>query len=367
MKTQGNGAEVPSAGRRLVEEIVLFCRATFWLLASCMVVYVLLKSKSAGPALIDIGITLLFTISVIFVFVAVWPRYERSKKLIEMSIKDWISIKVEAKYFALLSAVISSALGIWLAHLESDSVRELSLRDKSNERQVLLEEKRLDAQERLFEGGQKPGYVTDDEWKLALGLRSYQEKDYDKTLSHFSSIKRIDRETDFVRWKFYESMARLRILEHHKFRQLHPIDLKTVREISAAFSELERRFPLDKHSEAILYWHAQLKYQFEGDIKGAQERFAKILATYKFGQWRQGSLFYSAEILARDDQVENLKHAEDLLRVLAERYPTALIRLVEEGVDYRVEEVVIDRLQKVRERIATIEAAPQPAVGSARQ
>lgn len=364
METQPSAPEQISPLRQRVGDIALFARTAFWLFASCLVVYALLNNEAAGSALVDIGVALLFTIAVVLVILAIWPRRELPKNLAEMSIKDWVAVKLETKYFALLVATIACGLGVWLAHVESESSKKIMLQKESNERQARFEARRLEAQERLVEGGHKPGYVTDDEWKLVLGLRSYEAKDYDRALTHFASIKRLDRDSDLVQWKFYEALARLRRLEHSHFKQLRTIDPSEVREISALFAELERRFPRDRRAESILYWHAQLKYQFEGDLKGAQERFAKIVDTYKYGQWRQGALLYSAEILARDDTLAGLKKAEATLQILADRYPTALVRIVDEGVDYRVEEVVAERLQRVRQKISEIEASSKAASGA---
>lgn len=283
--------------------------------------------------IVNFGISLLFVLSIYLFFNIRYQEKKNVENKLRLSIKNWINIEANMNSFFFIVCFAVISIGIWFGYLENESRR--------HEKFMALSQKNI-----------KPTYVSWDEWHLTLGISSYKEHDYDKALFHFDQITEL-KEAESIRWKLFESLAKLRILEHKKFVQLQQVDEEEIEIICHTLNQLRTDFPQDKYAETINYWYGQLLYHFKGENEIALSIFKNLFKNMKYGQWTNGAKYYSAKILSDKGDISNLEEAEMILVDLL-KDPFGLIRIVKDGLDYRVEQKVPELIQMVRSKLKTI-------------
>lgn len=249
-----------------------------------------------------------------------------SKPDAHLRIGSWVAFKGEARvlYFAL--AVVSLGLVGYL------QVQELRYG------KAIISDPR-------------PTNLTADEWNLQLGMNAYRARMYELALEHFTNVTKLSG-NDFVRWKLFEALSKLRLLENTKFARATEPDPRTVDEVVNSLSLLHKEHSDSLYYPTVQYWLGQTLLQFKNDPGRAEVLFTStIQGTDR--QWKQGAMYYSSQILFSRGGDENLAAAVLLLEQLVRDHPNDLVRIVERGDDFLVRTVVPGRLAELRSRTAT--------------
>lgn len=250
---------------------------------------------------------------------------------IKIGIKDWINIEFSSRQFSIFTSIASIGLGIWLIHIENVDIR-----------------KGAKIGPQIVEA--RPNYISEDEWKLDKGILAYKSRDYDIALNRFSKITKLEG-SQFVRWKLYESLSKLRVLKYKKFSLLQPVDEKDVDAVIFTLSSLSEKYPDDVLNETVNYWLAQTYYHFSNNPLAALKILEELRQQYKWGNWKEGSVFYSAEIYFKQDTIESVKESIRLYKWLMKEAPQRLVRFVPDSRDYIISSVVPTKLQQAEERL----------------
>lgn len=200
--------------------------------------------------------------------------------------------------------------------------------------------------EKLFER-HKPSYLSEDEWNLDEGLRSYSMGDYDVALIHFSKINSL-KMPDFIKWKYYESLAKFRILQYQKYRKLIPLDQKAVSEVTFTLKKLKDDYPNNKFSEDITYWYAQTLYHFQAEYKNSFNIFKTLKDKYPWGRWKEGTLYYLSMCLLKSGNSKDRILAARTLEELLAKFPNGLIQIIEENDDFRIDGFVPRKIREIK-------------------
>lgn len=262
-----------------------------------------------------------------------------------IGVKDWISISVSTQT---INRIISATvLGMALFVTVDKHKADLAFEDSKQERKQISELERS-AQ------SLRPAYISESQWQVYKGVSAYRERNYGVAISEFEKITNAEMPgSRFVRWQFYLGLSKMQIEIARKVNFESP-DEKVLKDVRNRFDSLIEKYPEDVLADSVLYWNAHLKRMFFEDYDGALKDFITLRAKYskqKWGRWREGAIYYSAILLEKKEKNENVQEAISLLQWLVKNASEGLIRLVDEGRDYRVAAIIPDKIEDLENRL----------------
>jgi len=193
---------------------------------------------------------------------------------------------------------------------------------------------------------ERPSYMSDDEYYLNQGIIKYEAKSCEEALLYFNKIANLSG-NDFVRWKYFESLCKFKLLQHQKYKRIEQIDLAKAREIEYTLHTLMQKYPEHRLSEAIKYWRGQTLYHFLNRQEDAYNIFSELHKEYWYGTWKEGTLYYMSEILLKSGNEKKRVLAIRYLNELLQKYPDGLIRVIEDDTTYRVKNIISKKLSNL--------------------